>query len=285
MTPVVETLDDTGWLAGNTADRRMAGLPLHLLAGSRLLLIMVVTAVLTALYLPVAGLRRRRLADRIYRLWAAVVCRICGLRLIVRGQPVGGPGCLYVANHCSYLDIPVLRAILDATFVSRHDVSGWPVLGPLARMTGTLFVERRPARSGEQARQMTGQLEKGQSIILFPEGTSTDGNRVLPFKSSLFAAVERTQGMTRNVQPVTIAYTRLYNLPMSLVERPLFAWYGDMDLAPHLWQLLHIGSATVEITLHQPVRPEQLADRKLLAADCRQSVAEGLRKSLTGRLV
>lgn len=283
MIPVVETLDDAGWLAGNGSRSRLAVLPLRLLAVTRLGLILIVTTVLTAIYLPVVGLRLRRLSDRIYRLWAAIVCWICGLRLVVRGTPVGGSGCLYVANHCSYLDIPVLRAILDATFVSRHDVSGWPILGPLARMTGTLFFERRATRSGEQARQMSGQLEKGQSIILFPEGTSTDGNRVLPFKSSLFAAVERSQGVTRTVQPVTIAYTHLYNVPMSLVERPLFAWYGDMDLAPHLWQLLHIGTATVEVTLHDPVRPEQAGDRKQLASICRHSVAEGLRKSLTGR--
>lgn len=283
MTPVAEALEDAGWLAGGAPRGRLASLPLHLLAITRLGLILIVTALLAAIYLPVTGLRLRRLPDRIYRLWAAIVCRICGLQLVIRGTPAGGPGCLYVANHCSYLDIPVLRAILDATFVSRHDVSGWPVLGSLARMTGTLFFERRPARSGEQTRQMTGQFEKGRSIILFPEGTSTDGNRVLPFKSSLFAAVGRSQGMTRIVQPVTIAYTHLYNVPMSLVERPLFAWYGDMDLAPHLWQLLHIGRATVEVTLHDPVRPEQAGDRKQLAAICRQSVADGLRKSLTGR--
>lgn len=278
----IESVEDDGWLAG--PGKPGAGtLPLHLLACARLAAIAVVTAVLAAFYLGLRGCRLRRAGDLVYRGWARAVCRICGLRLNIIGKPDGGPGCLYVANHCSYLDIPVLRAVIDATFVSRHDVAGWPLLGPLARMTGTLFFERRARRSGEQARHIAGHLDKGTSIILFPEGTSTDGNRVLPFKSSLFAAIERGQPGMRRVQPVTIAYSKIYNVPMSMIDRPLFAWYGDMDLAPHLWQFLHIGSATIDITLHDPVEIEPGQDRKALASRCRDRVADGLRRSLTGR--
>lgn len=282
MNAIVEAVEDDGWLAD--AGKPGAGsLPLHLLACTRLAAIAVVTAILAMVYLGLRGCRLRRASELVYRGWARAVCRICGLRLNIIGKPDGGPGCLYVANHCSYLDIPVLRAVIDATFVSRHDVAGWPLLGPLARMTGTLFFERRARRSGEQARDVAGQLEKGTSIILFPEGTSTDGNRVLPFKSSLFAAIERGQPGMRRVQPVTIAYSRIYNVPMSMIDRPLFAWYGDMELAPHLWQFLHIGSATIEITLHDPVKIEPGQDRKALASRCRDRVADGLRRSLTGR--
>ena len=278
----VEAVEDDGWLAG-PGTPATGTLALRLLACSRLGAIAAVTSVLAVIYLLLRTIRARRPSDLVYRGWARAVCRICGLRLSVTGRPDGGPGCLYVANHCSYLDIPVLRAVIDATFVSRHDVAGWPLLGPLARMTGTLFFERRARRSGEQARHIAGQLEKGTSVILFPEGTSTDGNRVLPFKSSLFAAIERGQPGMRRVQPVTIAYSRIYNVPMSMIDRPLFAWYGDMDLAPHLWQFLHIGSATIEITLHDPVKIEPGQDRKALAGRCRDQVADGLRRSLTGR--
>ena len=281
MSTAAELVEEQpGWLAAGAAQ---ATLPLRLLAIGRLIAIFTVTLCLAGLFLAFRSVRLNRPASLVYRGWARAVCRICGLRLVIRGKADRAPGCLYVANHCSYLDIPVLRAVLDATFVSRHDVAGWPLLGPLARMTGTLFFERRARRSGEQARQVAGQLERGTSVILFPEGTSTDGNRVLPFKSSLFAAVERADCGMRRVQPVTVAYTRIYNVPMSLIDRPRFAWYGDMDLAPHLWELLHIGSATVEVTLHDTMAMAESGDRKQLANRCREIVADGLHRSLSGR--
>lgn len=208
-----------------------------------------------------------------------LVARLCGFTIRVHGAPVTPGPVLFVANHASYFDILILGALLKARFVAKSEVAGWPGLGFLARLSGTLFVERRPGGSAREAGLMARVLDRGESLILFPEGTSNDGNRVLAFKSSLFAAAE-----TVVVQPVSVAYAVLDRAPMPRAFRPFFAWYGGMTLVDHLFFALGLGDATVDVVFHPPVLKGDFPDRKALANHCHDVIAHGLGLALAGRL-
>lgn len=211
-------------------------------------------------------------------------CTLIGIDVKRTGAPAADPPALYVSNHASYLDIVVLSTLLDASFVAKSEVAGWPLFGLLAKLVNTIFVERRPSRSGAHRNEMRERLEAGRSLILFPEGTSTDGNRVLPFNSTFFAIVEESvNGKPVQVQPVTLAYTRYNSLPMSRRERPYLTWYGDTAMMGHLWRLLMIGRATVDVRFHPPVTIEAFGSRKALASACGDTVALGLSNLLSGR--
>jgi 1-acyl-sn-glycerol-3-phosphate acyltransferase len=225
-----------------------------------------------------------RLARVVPALYHRGNCRLVGLDIEYSGAPPAPPPALFVANHASYLDILVLSTLLDATFVAKAEVAGWPLFGLLARLVNSVFVERRPSRAGTHRTEIRRRLESGRSLILFPEGTSSDGNRVLPFNSTFFGAAEApVNDWPVAVQPISIAYTRCNNLPMSRRERPYLAWYGDMDLAGHLWQLLCRGPVTVEVRFHAPLEAEAFGSRKALAAACQRMVAEGVSALLGGQ--
>src|SRR3546814_20751956 len=131
---------------------------------------------------------------------------------------------------------------------------------------------------------MTRRLEAGDDLVLFPEGTSGDGNRVLAFKSALFSVAERRpQGEPLTVQPVSIAYTRLDGLPLGRYLRPFFAWYGDMELGPHLWHAIGLGRVTVMVEFHEPVTLDQFGSRKALSDHCHDVVSRGVAAALSGR--
>ncbi len=211
------------------------------------------------------------------------VCRLLGLKLRVEGVVEPGP-LLLVANHASWLDIPVLSAIAPLAFIAKREVSNWPFIGTLARLQRTVFVDRE-ARLGARAQSdaIVQRLAAGGAIVLFAEGTSNDGNRVLPFKSSLFAAAfgsgnEATGALT--VQTVTIAYTRLHGLPLGRGLRPCVAWYGDMDVPRHAWALLGLGPIDVAVRISPPLPATGLSDRKTLAATTHAMIAADLRALL-----
>lgn len=224
---------------------------------------------------------------RYVRGYFRVVARLCGFQVAVRGAPVEGFGSvLFVANHASYLDIIILGSLLPACFVAKSEVAGWPGFGFLSRIANTVFVDRKRGGSARERNLLRQRLDDGDSLILFPEGTSNDGNRVLPFKSSLFAVAEESlaDGTAMVVQPVSVAYTRLDGIPMGRALRPFYAWYGDMTLADHLLGALGLGIATVEVIFHDPVTIRDFGDRKALANHCHDVVAQGVVKALAGRL-
>lgn len=211
-------------------------------------------------------------------------CRILGIRVVRRGRPAQESPVLFAANHCSYLDIIVLGALLPASFVAKSEVAKWPLFGLLAKLQRSVFVDRRPRRTAEQRDFMAARLEAGDNLILFPEGTSGDGNRVLPFKSSLLSVAElRPQGRPLTVQPVSITYTMLDGLPLGRYLRPFFAWYGDMELAGHLWQWVGLGRLTVVVRFHQPVDLTRFASRKELSEYCYLAASQGMADALAGR--
>lgn len=226
-----------------------------------------------------------RLARRVPVFYHRACLRLIGLHLVVRGTVATPPPVLFVSNHTSYLDISVLSALLPVSFVAKHEVANWPLFGILAKLQRTVFVDRA-ARRGvhKQKSDITARLAEGDNLVLFPEGTSDDGVRVLPFKSALFSAAEEPLvGRLPVVQPVSIAYTRLDGMPLGRALRPFFAWYGDMVMFPHLWRVLGLGVGTVEVEFHVPVTAAQFPSRRALADHCRQVIADGIAAALAGR--
>lgn len=236
-------------------------------------------------YLVLLGLKWQGYT-RYVRGYFRVVARICGFDVVVRGvQAQSTSAMLFIANHASYLDIIILGSLLPACFVAKSEVAGWPGFGFLSRIARTVFVERKRNGTGRERSLLRQRLEGGDSLILFPEGTSNDGNRVLPFKSSLFAVAEdaHADGSAMVVQPVSVAYTRLDGIPMGRAFRPFYAWYGDMTLAGHLLQALGLGRVTVEVVFHAPVTLADFGGRKALANHCHDVVAQGVVRALAGR--
>ncbi len=214
--------------------------------------------------------------------------KICGFRVKVIGAPCDTHPVLYVANHCSYFDIVVLGSILHANFIAKKEVASWPMIGQMAKyLAGTVFVERRARHSKTQRDEMNDRLSgRKESLILFPEGTSGDGRAVLPFKSALFSVAEMAAGTGNDlpVQPISLAYTDLDGIPLGRGWRPHYAWYGDMELASHIWIALGIGRATVTVIFHPPVSLHHCGSRKALAEHCHGVVKRGVMAANSGRL-
>lgn len=229
--------------------------------------------------------QRKKIADPRYipQIFHRLLIRVLGFKLRVHGVMATTEPVLYVSNHSSYLDIPVLGALIPAAFVAKAEVADWPFFGGLAKLQETVFIERKATRASEQSEGLKGRLQKGQSLILFPEGTSSVGLSVLPFKSSLFSIVQGDFPKPVLVQPVSITCTGLDGMPLTRDLRPLYAWYGDMTLMGHLWNVFKIGRFTVDVIFHPPVSPLDYPDRKQLAATCQQQVSRGIERCLTGR--
>ncbi|MBW7947692.1 MAG: 1-acyl-sn-glycerol-3-phosphate acyltransferase, partial [Sphingomonadaceae bacterium] len=209
------------------------------------------------------------------RLWHRMVVRLLGLRVRVHGAPARGRPLLIAANHVSWTDIMALGAATDVHFIAKAEVSGWPLFGRLAKLQRTVFIDRtRPRRAGAQAGEIAARLARGEPMVLFPEGTTSDGNTVLPFKSSLFAAAQMAMGTEGRaaVQPVAIVYTRLHGMPMSRRERMRAAWIGDQTLVPHLARLMREGGIDVEIHFGEPVAFGPGTDRKRMAREAEACV-------------
>jgi 1-acyl-sn-glycerol-3-phosphate acyltransferase len=224
------------------------------------------------------------LATEFPRLYHRLCCRILGFRIATKGAPSERRPTLFVVNHVSYTDITILGALIKGSFVAKAEVARWPLFGILAKLQRTVFIERRAHRTAAQRGAIASRLARGDGLILFPEGTSGDGNRVLPFKSALFSAAEsESGGAPVAVQPISLAYVRLNGVPMGRLYRPFFAWYGDMEMAPHLWTLLGLGIVTVSVEFHEPVNASAFPSRKALAAHCRTVVADGVARALSGR--
>ncbi|MGD9741156.1 MAG: lysophospholipid acyltransferase family protein [Dongiaceae bacterium] len=234
----------------------------------------------------IALLFRMRAAERIPMLYHRGCCRMLGLRVKVAGERAPDRPMLFIGNHSSYLDITVFGSLLPASFVAKAEIAGWPLFGTLAKLQRSVFVDRRMQSTQRQRDEIAERLEAGDNLILFPEGTSNDGNAVLPFRSALLSVAERKIGPEQRplkLQPISIAYTGLNGVPLGYGLRPLVAWYGDMDLASHLWQLLGLGRIEVKVIFHPPVTIEAFGSRKALTDHCFRDVAAGVAAAIAGR--
>ncbi|WP_372573965.1 lysophospholipid acyltransferase family protein [Ruegeria jejuensis] len=197
--------------------------------------------------------------------------RILGMKFRTRGALMTERGAV-VANHSSWLDIFALNARKRIYFVSKAEVAKWPGIGWLARATGTVFIERDRRKAREQTEMFEERLRAGHKLLFFPEGTSTDGQRVLPFKTTLFAAFFTEQLRDfMHVQPVSV----VFHAPKGQPDR-FYGWWGEMEFGPHLLKTLAAWpQGGVELTYHPPVKVSDFADRKMLAAYCEQAVRQG----------
>jgi len=194
---------------------------------------------------------------------------------------------LYVTNHASYLDVLVLGGITRGVFTAKSEVKKWPVIGWLASLGKTVYLERRPSKAGDQIGTLQERFINRGNVILFAEGTSSDGSKVLPFRSSLFAAALLE---TVQVQPASIAYTALEGEPMSQQQRNLFSWFlpdpskpvPNKPFAAHMWQVMGLPKVQVVVRFHEPVMSRDYSQRKDLAQYCESTVRSGLQGLLDG---
>ena len=233
---------------------------------------------------------KSRLASVVPVIYHRICCWLLDIRIEARGTMSAAKPTLFVCNHSSYLDISVLGSLIQGSFVAKSDVADWPFFGFLAKLQRTVFVDRqRRTTTHEQRDQLAQRLDAGDNLILFPEGTSNDGNRTLPFRSALFGVAERSgedggsAPAPLTIQPVSIAYVRLNGMPVGRSLRPFLAWYGDMELVDHLWHVAGLGRITVAVEFHPPVTLAQFGSRKALSEHCQRAVAEGVAIALAGR--
>ncbi len=210
-------------------------------------------------------------------LWQRGICRMFSIRVIVEGSPLRDRQTLYVANHISYLDIPAMGSVLRASFISKKEVANWPVFGTLARLQQTAFISRSRADAHREKNAISNMIAEGKNLILFPEGTSTDGRDVAPFKSSLFSMTLEDNQRPVMIQPVTQRLESVNGKPADdQAARDIYAWYGDMTMPPHLKGFAGSRGAVIRLIFHSPIDPRAFEDRKSLAEACENAVRSGL---------
>jgi lyso-ornithine lipid O-acyltransferase len=248
---------------------RRAGLALRLLLLG-LLYVIVLGPLLLAL-----RFGWRRIAGVIPLVFHRFFLVLFGVRVTERGTPPAGVATLVVANHVSWLDIPVIGSLHPLSFIAKSEIEGWPMVGFLARLQQSVFIDRkRKKATAEVSHAVAHRLAKGEAIVLFAEGTTGDGNRILPFRSSLVGAARATVADPAAgriyLQPLAITYVRRNGLPISRRERPEVAWYGDMDLAPHLYRFTCSGPLDVVVVWGEPIAFN--GDRKQATAAAESAV-------------
>lgn len=197
-----------------------------------------------------------------------------GHQLIIKGELSKETPTLYVSNHSSYIDILVLGTFIPARFVAKKEVAKWPIMGWLATNQGTIYIDRNRTAIADGTETLIDYLDRGESLILFPEGTTSDGCKILPFGSSFFDVA-----MKKNVvvQPVTVTYAGWDGLPMPRFMRKFCGWFSpDVEMLPHLWAIAQWGTVQVVVDLHPPLRPQEFRSRKDLSQASYTLVQAGL---------
>ncbi len=241
----------------------LRGVPLALLVFGGLIILLAIRLI----ELPLFGIRRP-ITPFITQFVCRNAFRILGIGFRTSGDLMAERGAV-VANHTSWLDIFALNARKRVYFVSKAEVANWPGIGWLARATGTVFIERDRKKAKEQTQVFETRLKAGHKLLFFPEGTSTDGLRVLQFKTTLFAAFFADELRDfMYVQPVSV----VFHAPVGEPDR-FYGWWGDMDFGPHLLKTLGARRrGAVELIYHAPAKVSDFENRKALAAHCEEAV-------------
>jgi 1-acyl-sn-glycerol-3-phosphate acyltransferase len=251
-------------------------------------------AILTLALLPFQWLAVRwswPMRRRIPTLYHGLICRILGIRIILTGRRTDQRPLLIVANHTSWLDISVITAVAPVVFVAKREVATWPVFGLLARLQRSVFVDRtRRHKTAEVNSEIAQRLAGGDPVVLFGEGTSSDGNRVLAFRTALIGSASDALAEAEHVkrvwiQPLSVAYTAMLGLPLGRQSRNRVAWYGGMALWPHLRRLVGCGAIDVAVSWGEPIPYEEFSDRKTAARRLEGEVRALTVAALRGRPV
>ncbi len=225
------------------------------------------------------------IASHYYRMLIGIL----GIRVRVVGNRVRDRAVLIVSNHVSWADILVTGSIAPVAFISKAEVANWPMVGITAKLQRTVFVDRaRRHQTSDAIAEIVKRLAGGTSMVLFAEGTSSDGNRVLPFRSALLGAVKQVAahgGFAKPVliQPMSICYTAINGIPMGRQHRPLIAWYGDIDFMPHIKTLMDKGVIDAVVTFGEPITVDGTADRKAMTRQVEDAVRKITSATLRGR--
>jgi lyso-ornithine lipid O-acyltransferase len=247
----------------------------------RLVLVALAFLALTLALLPfqlIGILFDLQLQRSIPHFYHRILCVLIGVRIREVGIRSTASPALILSNHVSWLDICVVSAISPVVFVAKSEVARWPVLGWLAKLQRTIFINRQARhQTGAATREIAGRLLGGDAVVLFAEGTSSDGIRVLPFRSALVGAVHHALGNSTHhtsimVQPMSLAYVGFGGVPMGRALRERVAWYGDADLMPHLASVLASGAVDVTVSWGEAIAYDMSADRKAIAREAEQSV-------------
>lgn len=216
---------------------------------------------------PLTG-QRRPVTVHFARIVSRLALVVMRLPLIIRGEPMAKPGAI-VANHSSWLDVFALNATQNVYFVAKSEVSGWPIIGWLARATGTMFITRKGTEARRHKLAFEARLKLGQRLLFFPEGTSSDAIRVLPFKSTLFEAFYAPELVhVMHIQPVTV----LYHAPAGEDAR-FYGWWGEMAFFGHFLSTLSARrQGRIEVIFHPEVPVDAFENRKLLAQHCERVI-------------
>jgi lyso-ornithine lipid O-acyltransferase len=216
-----------------------------------------------------------------------VLVKIVGIRVRVVGEMVRDRAVLLVSNHVSWADILVIGSIAPLAFISKSEIASWPLVGITAKLQRTVFVDRsRRQQTGDAIAEIIKRIAGGTTMVLFAEGTSSDGNRVLPFRSALVGAVKEAGNRSESgilIQPMSICYTGINGLPMGRQYRPLIAWYGDLDFIPHIRRLMATGAVDAVVTFGEPLTADGSTDRKAMAKMLESTVRALTAAALLGR--
>jgi 1-acyl-sn-glycerol-3-phosphate acyltransferase len=255
--------------------------------GFAVLAVLIVTLALLPVQLALLWLGHP-LRSRLPRFWHKAALWALGIRVKAHGAVDPRRPLLIVANHSSWLDILALASVADVTYVAKDEVRDWPLFGQLARLQRSVFVKREDRRkTADQANEISERLGAGEAVVLFPEGTTSDGNRLLDIKSSLFSAAAAAAAAAPEklmyLQPVAIAYTGIHGMPMGHYHRPIAAWPGDVELLPHLLGVIREGAIDVEVSFGEPIAVTPGTNRKQLSAQAESEMRQMLEDRLRGR--
>jgi lyso-ornithine lipid O-acyltransferase len=260
----------------------------------RVVFVMAAIAVVTFPLMPIqwAAIRLNLAAQRrIPVIYHRTLCAILGVKIRVVGTRMPEHPLLIVANHSSWLDIPIISAVAPAVFVAKSEVASWPIFGWLAKLQRSVFVDRnRRHRTADVNAEIAQRLAAGDPVVLFGEGTSSDGNRVLPFRTALIgsardALAEAEHARRVWIQPMSLAYTRLLGLPIGRQHRNVVAWYGGLSLWPHLVGVCRRGAIDVVVTWGEPIAFDENTDRKEAARALETKVRTLTAGALRGRAI
>jgi lyso-ornithine lipid O-acyltransferase len=245
------------------------------IASFKILGYVLLTFTLIAVQKPMLWFARDRAISLAYpKIYWKMCCAVFGVKIRVEGNIAKGEHLIYAGNHISYMDIPVMGSLLNASFIAKKEIEGWPVFGWLGTLGQTVYISRAPLDAPKEAQALNDRLSKPLPIIMFPEGTSTNGRTVIPFKSSLFQIF-----LNKNlrIQPFTISLVEIDGRkPETDDLRDLYAWHGDMTLVPHLWAFAKTKGAVIKVVFQDIVSTRSYDDRKKLSNDCYEGVVRGL---------
>ena len=215
------------------------------------------------------------------------LCLTLRMRVRIVGEPVRDRAVLFVCNHVSWADILAIGTVMPVAYVAKSEVAKWPLVGTAAKMQRTVFVDRtRRQQTGDAIAEIVQRLASGTSVLLFAEGTSSDGNRVLPFRSALMGAVKEASARAENgilIQPMSICYTALNGITMGRQHRPTIAWYGDLDFMPHIKALMLRGAPDAVISYGEPMAADGTIDRKAMTRSLEGTVRAITAATLRGQ--